>query len=120
MGADVPLGYYDVRLVGKFGVTNSRTFTVGELPEVVEQEPNNVQAKAMRVALGTVINGRSLPTEDVDQFVFSAKAGERVLIDCRAARVDSAWTAFCGCSIPAAGNWPATRTTPAAARSSIR
>ena len=94
VGADVPLGYYDVRLVGKFGVTNPRTFTVGELPEVVEQEPNNVQAKAMRVALGTVINGRSLPSEDVDLFVFSAKAGERVLIDCHAARADSALDGF--------------------------
>ena len=89
VGADVPLGYYDVRLVTKFGVTNPRTFAVGELPELVEQEPNNVQTQAMRIELGSVINGRSLPSEDVDLFVFSAKAGQRVLIECRGKRLDS-------------------------------
>ncbi|HEX4145570.1 MAG TPA: PPC domain-containing protein [Pirellulales bacterium] len=89
VGPEVPVGYYDVRLVAKFGVTNPRTFAVGELPEVVEQEPNNVQAQAMRVELGSVINGRSLPAEDVDLFVFSAKAGQRVLIECRGKRLDS-------------------------------
>ena len=102
VGADVPLGYYDVRLVTKFGVTNPRTFVVGDLPEVVEQEPNNVQSQAMRIELGTVVNGRSLPSEDVDLFVFSAKAGQRVLIECRGKRIDSVWTASCGCTTPRA------------------
>ena len=89
VGPEVPLGYYDVRLVTKLGVTNPRTFAVGDLPEVVEQEPNNVPAQAMRIELGTVINGRSMPSEDVDLFVFSAKAGQRVLIECRGKRIDS-------------------------------
>ena len=44
VGAEVPLGYYDVRLVTRLGVTNPRTFAVGELPEVIEQEPNNEPA----------------------------------------------------------------------------
>ena len=89
VGGEVPLGYYDARLVTRLGVTNPRTFAVGELPEVVEREPNNVQSQAMRVELGTVINGRSLPSEDVDLFVFPAKAGQRVLIECRGKRLDS-------------------------------
>jgi hypothetical protein len=89
VAAEVPLGYYDARLVTRLGVTNPRTFAVGELPEVVEQEPNNLQTQAMRIELGTVINGRSLPSEDVDLFVFSAKAGQRVLIECRGKRLDS-------------------------------
>ncbi|HTU26265.1 MAG TPA: PPC domain-containing protein [Pirellulales bacterium] len=86
---EVPLGYYDLRLVTRLGASNPRTFVVGDLPEVSEQEPNNQQAQAMRVELGTVINGRCLPAEDVDLFVFSAKAGERVLIECRSKRIDS-------------------------------
>ncbi len=89
VGAEVPLGYYDVRLVTRLGVTNPRTFAIGDLPEVTEHEPNNVPAEAMRVELGSVINGRSLPSEDVDLFVFSAKAGQRVLIECRGKRLDS-------------------------------
>ena len=89
VGAEIPLGYYDARLVTRLGVTNPRTFAVGELPEVVEQEPNNDASHATRVEIGTVINGRSLPSEDVDLFVFSAKAGQRVLIECRGKRLDS-------------------------------
>ena len=41
VGGDVPLGNYDVRLVGKWGVSNPRTFVVGDLTEVIEKEPNN-------------------------------------------------------------------------------
>ena len=39
--ADVPLGFHDVRLVNKWGVSNARAFVVGDLPEVLEKEPNN-------------------------------------------------------------------------------
>src|SRR5262249_31573355 len=38
---DVPLGYYDVRFIGKNGISNPRVFVVGNLTEVAEKEPNN-------------------------------------------------------------------------------
>src|SRR6516164_1598399 len=38
---DVPLGLVDVRLVNKWGVSNARAFVIGDLPEVMEKEPNN-------------------------------------------------------------------------------
>src|SRR5262249_7980394 len=39
---DVPEGTYDVRLVGRFGVSNPRLFAVGhDLSDVLEVEPNN-------------------------------------------------------------------------------
>jgi len=37
----VPLGTHELRLVNKWGVSNSRSFVVGDLPEVMEKEPNN-------------------------------------------------------------------------------
>src|SRR5262245_46711045 len=37
---DVPLGHHDVRVFNKWGVSNPRTFVVGDLPETVEKEPN--------------------------------------------------------------------------------
>jgi Bacterial pre-peptidase C-terminal domain len=87
--AEVPLGYYDVRLVSRLGVSNPRTFVVGDSSEALEQEPNNEQAKAMRIELGTVVNGCSSPAEDNDWYVFSAKAGQRVLVECLGKRIDS-------------------------------
>lgn len=86
---DVPVGCYDVRIVAKYGISNPRAFVVGDQPEVIEQEPNNEQAKANRVPLNGVVNGRSSPSEDVDWFVFSAKQGQRVSIECWGARIDS-------------------------------
>ena len=37
----VPFGYHDVRLVGKFGVSNPCVFVVSGILEVAEIEPNN-------------------------------------------------------------------------------
>lgn len=40
--ADVPAGTYDVRLVGRFGVSNSKLLAVQRgLVEITEKEPNN-------------------------------------------------------------------------------
>ena len=39
---DVPPGVYELRALGKFGLSNPRAFAVGTLPEIRETEPNNV------------------------------------------------------------------------------
>src|SRR5690242_15143686 len=42
VAADVPAGTYDVRLVGRFGVSNPRLLSVSHgLTDVAEVEPNN-------------------------------------------------------------------------------
>ena len=47
VAADVPTGTYDVRLVGRFGVSNPRLFAVSHgLTEVMEKEPNDEAASA--------------------------------------------------------------------------
>lgn len=86
---DVPVGDYDVRSISKYGISNPRCFSVGDIAEMQESEPNDSREKANRVSMNTVVNGRISPAEDVDWFVFSAKKGQRVLIECRAWRVDS-------------------------------
>jgi len=85
----VPLGDYDVRVIGKLGISNPRAFAIGDLEEVNEKEPNNSREIANRVPMNCVINGKVDPSEDVDWFVFPAKKGQRVLIECRAWRLDS-------------------------------
>lgn len=84
-----PVGFHDVRFLGKYGVSNPRTFVVSDWNEIVEAEPNNGVEKANRVSLDTVVNGRIAPNEDVDWFVVSAKKGARLLIECWGWRIDS-------------------------------
>ncbi|HXT57600.1 MAG TPA: PPC domain-containing protein, partial [Pirellulales bacterium] len=89
VGADVPPGIYELRAVGKYGVSNPRAFAVGNLTEALEAEPNETPASAQEVALDAVVNGRSNRGGDLDHYRFAAKAGQRVLIECRARPLDS-------------------------------
>jgi hypothetical protein len=91
---DVPAGDYDVRFSGKEGVSNPRTFSVSDYAEAQESEPNNERKEANRISLNGTVNGSSGGAEDVDWFVFAAKKGQRVLIDCRAWRIDSRLDGF--------------------------
>lgn len=86
---NTPLGVYDVRVVGKWGVSNPRAFTVGTLNEVLEKEPNNDVPQAQKVNLGDVVNGVSNPRVDVDYYAFAGKKGQRVVLHCAASTVDS-------------------------------
>jgi hypothetical protein len=87
--ADVPVGLQDVRLVNKWGVSNARAFVVGDLPEVMEKEPNNDVNQAQRVELNSTVNGSMANPTDVDYFVFAGKKGQRVVVNCLASTIDS-------------------------------
>ncbi len=86
---DAPLGITDVRFVGKWGVSNPRAFMVGDLPEVMEKEPNNDVPQAQRVEMNTTVNGTIANAVDVDYYVFAGKKGQRVLVSCLASTIDS-------------------------------
>ncbi len=85
---DVPPGIYEVRAVGRFGVSNPRAFVVGDLPEVREAEDNSTPPKANVVPLGVVINGVADGT-GVDCYKIALKKDQRVVLDCWAERIDS-------------------------------
>jgi hypothetical protein len=86
---DMPPGTYEVRAVGKYGISAVQLFEVGRgLVEVAEIEPNDSPDKAQPVPMNAAINGRSDNNGD-DFFRFPAKKGERVIIDCRAFRLNS-------------------------------
>ena len=87
--ADAPLGLHDVRLVGRWGVSNPRAFMVGDLTEVLEKEPNNDVEQAQRVELNSTINGNLANNIDVDYYVFAGKKGQRVVFSCLASTIDS-------------------------------
>lgn len=77
---DAPLGPVFLRLVGRFGITDPVPFTIGQLPEALEKEPNGSAGEAQRVAWPSVVNGRFEPQEDVDCFRITAQAGKRLLL----------------------------------------
>jgi hypothetical protein len=92
IAADVPPGTYEVRVVGRFGISGARLFAVQNLlTEVAEKEPNDEASTAQVVPMNCAINANSDNNGD-DFYRFTAKKGERVTIDCQAYRLDSQMT----------------------------
>jgi len=89
VAADVPPGLFAVRVSGLFGLSNPRTFTVGTRDEAAETEANNTPEQATPLEVGRVYNGAIGSATDIDFFKFPGKAGRRIIIDCRATRIDS-------------------------------
>lgn len=94
VGDKVPLGSHDVRVVGKWGISNPRAFVVGELPEALEAEPNDDVDKAQRIEIGSTTTGVIASRTDVDYVAFAGKRGQRVAIHCAATTIDSRLTAY--------------------------
>jgi hypothetical protein len=89
VAADVPEGTYDVRLVGRFGLSNPRLFAVSAaLADLAEKEPNDTPADAVLVPLNVAVAGTS-DNNGQDLFRFTAKSGQRLTFDCQATRLDS-------------------------------
>ncbi len=86
---EVPVGFYDVRFVGKYGVSNPRVFVVGDLAEVSEKEPNNDVDQAQKVELNSTINGTINTPTDVDYYSVHVKKGQRVVVACLTSSIDS-------------------------------
>ena len=70
-------------------VSNPMPFAVDTLPECLEQEPNNAPAKAQRVTLPIIINGRVDKPGDWDVFRFQGHAGDTIVAEVYARRLDS-------------------------------
>ena len=84
-----PVGVYDLRAVGSNGMSSPRAFCVSDRTETVDAEPNDAVDAAQEVPLDSVVNGRIEKPGDVDCFRFKAKAGQRVVLECRVERIDS-------------------------------
>ena len=64
-------------------------FAVDALPECLEAEPNSQQAQAQPVAAPLILNGRIQPADDVDVFCFEAHAGDEIVAEVQARRLNS-------------------------------
>ncbi|MFM8252908.1 MAG: PPC domain-containing protein [Planctomycetota bacterium] len=93
VNADVPSGTYDVRLVGRFGVSNPRLIAVTRgLQDIAEVEPNNKLDQSQLVPVNSAVHGAS-DQNDQDQYRVALKKGQRVTLQCQAGRLDSAMDA---------------------------
>lgn len=89
VGQDVPVGAYEARCRGLFGVSNPRRFMVSHRTEVMENPDNNSPEKAIPVELGQIVNARLEAGNDVDWYRIEAQAGMKIVCDCFAERIDS-------------------------------
>jgi hypothetical protein len=88
IAADVPPGTYDVRLVGRFGVSNPRLFTVSHgLAEVMKKDPADATTPQV-IAVNSVVNGVCGGNRE-DVFRFAARKGQRIVAECQAGKLDS-------------------------------
>ena len=69
--------------------SNHVPFAVDTLPECPEKEPNNGQPDAQQVALPVIVNGRVGGPGDWDVFRFEGRAGDEIVAEVYARRLDS-------------------------------
>ena len=70
--------------------SNPVPMAVGDLPEMLESEPNNTPAEANKVALPIVVNGQIRKPGDEDVYAFEGKQGQEIVAEVHARRLDSA------------------------------
>lgn len=70
-------------------VSNSVPFALDTLPECLEKEPNNQQPGAQQLTLPVIINGRIDQPGDWDVFRFEGRAGDGIVAEVYARRLDS-------------------------------
>lgn len=83
---DAPLGEHSLRLLSPSGITELRSFWVGQFQIVNETEPNNSFDQPQRIELNTTVHGVAT-AEDEDIFVCTLRKGQRLSVEVEAMRL---------------------------------
>jgi hypothetical protein len=75
-------------------VSNYVPFALDTLPECLDTEPNDEPAKAQKVTLPVIVNGRADRPGDWDVFEVQGKAGETIVAEVHARRLASPFDSF--------------------------
>jgi len=75
-------------------VSNHIPFALDTLPECLDTEPNNAPATAQKVTLPVIVNGRADQAGDWDVFEVNGKAGQTIVAEVQARRLDSPFDSF--------------------------
>jgi hypothetical protein len=82
-------GIYPLAAGGQQLLSNSVPFQAETLPEILEKEANNTAVSAKRVKLPVIVNGRIRQPGEWDVFRFDGRAGDRIVAEVYARRLDS-------------------------------
>ncbi len=88
IAADVPPGIYEVRSVGRYGISNPRAFVVDDLKQVKREGLPDSPEKAMPVEVGSTVVAQ-MTAQRKEYYKVELQKGDRVLIDCWGERIDS-------------------------------
>lgn len=87
--ADAEPGSYEIRAVGRHGISSSRSFLIGRYTEIRDASNNDSADKAQVLNSDVTVNGAIETGGDQDFYQFTASRDERVVIECWAERIDS-------------------------------
>lgn len=82
---DAPLGIQQIRVVTPYGISNPISFVVGNLQEILEGPPMEIE----KLTLPVTVNGIIDSIEDEDSFTFDVKKGARLICEVTAQRIGS-------------------------------
>ena len=88
IAADCPVGVYESRVRTRLGLSSSRIFSVGTLPELNQKAGNTSLATAMELPLNSVCNA-VMGSRSADHYIFEGKKGQRVFVDVASRGIDS-------------------------------
>lgn len=88
IAADCPTGLYEARVMTRLGMSSSRIFSVGSLPEMTRTKPNTSLATAMELKVNSLCNAVMSPRA-ADFYMFDALKGQRLILDCASRGIDS-------------------------------
>ena len=92
---DAQLGIQQIRIVTPYGVSNARSFVVGNLREVMEEEAEESALETPPtmetdwLALPVTVNGTIASIDDKDSFTFELKKDARLICEVTAQRIGS-------------------------------
>jgi hypothetical protein len=87
--ADAAPGIYRITAKKDGKVSNAVPIALGDLPESFDKESNNELSTAQQVKLPVIVNGRIDARDDQDVFQIRGKAGQTLVVDVVARRLDS-------------------------------
>ena len=82
-------GIYPLSLRQGDLASNTASFMVDTLPESFEKEPNDAGRSAQKITLPHIFNGRIDRPGDADVFSFTGRAGDQIIAEVYARRLDS-------------------------------
>lgn len=85
---DCPAGVYEARIMTRLGLSSSRVFSVGQLPEITRRAPNTSLESAMTLEVNSICNAIQSPRA-VDHYAFQGVKGQRLVVDVASRTIDS-------------------------------